>query len=132
MLSFIFLKPFHRKYLWKSNLKGSLKLSQLETQLTFAQNVSSSEAFPAFRNICGAFRRLFLNTARFYGADHVLVDMAPSIGELNKNLLFSSDFFFIPMTADAYCRSTVYTLKEILPAWRAKQKLLAAVTKTHV
>eukprot|EP00483_Globobulimina_turgida_P013680 UN13706 len=65
-------------------LPGSLDLAKLEAQITFAHNVTNPAVFPLFDDIAGGFRHLFISTCAHYNVDFALVDMGPSIGELNK------------------------------------------------
>ncbi|ETO13954.1 hypothetical protein RFI_23412, partial [Reticulomyxa filosa] len=61
--------------------------------------------------------------------DFCLVDMGPSIGELNKSLFWSSDYFLIPCSPDSYCKTTMKTMERTLPLWTEQQMRLAEVTK---
>jgi len=110
-------------------LPGSLDLAKLEPQLTFAHNVTNSKIFPLFDDIAGGFRALFLSTCAHYKIDFCLVDMGPSIGELNKSLFWSSDYFLIPCSPDSYCKTTMKTMERTLPLWAEQQMRLAEVTK---
>eukprot|EP01083_Nonionella_stella_P177593 624641_1 len=112
-------------------LPGSLQLSSIEPQLGLAHQMSDSDKYPIFRNLAGAFRELFVRTGAFYYADFVLVDMGPSIGELNQNLFFASDYFVIPACPDAYSRSTVLTMNEVLPKWAVRHQRLVEDTRDH-
>ena len=55
--------------------------------------------------------------------------MGPSIGELNKNLFWSSDYFIIPCSPDSYCKTTMKTMERTLPEWCLQQKRLYQITK---
>jgi len=55
--------------------------------------------------------------------------MGPSIGELNKSLFWSSDYFLIPCSPDSYCTTTMKTMERTLPLWAEQQARLAEVTK---
>jgi hypothetical protein len=54
-----------------------------------------------------------------YGADLILVDMSPSLGPINQNLLMTSDFFLVPMTPDYFSVMATDSLASVLPKWRA-------------
>lgn len=109
-------------------LPGSLDLAMFEPQLTFAHNLNNADCFPIFADVAGGFRCLFNETARAYDADIVIIDMGPSIGELNKNLFWSSDYFLIPCSPDAYCKTTISTMEQVLPRWAQEQERLRDAT----
>merc|ERR1711992_494157 len=68
---------------------------------------------------------MFLATAEAYNADFVLVDMGPSICEMNFNLLFSGDFFVVPANTDRMSKSALLTIVAVMQTWAGKhQKLL--------
>jgi len=96
-------------------LPGSLDLAKLEPQITFAHNVTNPMVFPLFDDIAGGFRALFLATCAEYKIDFCLIDMGPSIGELNKSLFWSADYFLIPCSPDSYCKTTMKTMERTLP-----------------
>jgi len=91
--------------------------------------VTNPSAFPLFDDIAGAFRHLFVATCAHYDIDVALIDMGPSVGELNKSLFWSADYFVLPCSADAYCKTTVQTMQSTLPQWRRQQKQLSEVTR---
>ena len=70
-------------------LPGHIGLAEYETTLGIAQELSGS--LLALRNLPGSIRFLLQVTAEKYQADFVLVDMSPSLGPLNQNLLTTSD-----------------------------------------
>ena len=72
-------------------LPGHISLAEYETTLGIAQELSGS--LLALRNLPGSIRFLLDETATKYNIDFVLVDMSPSLGPLNQNLLTTSDFF---------------------------------------
>jgi len=109
-------------------LPGSLDLAKLEPQITFAHNVTNPMVFPLFDDIIGGFRHLFISTCAHYKIDFCLIDMGPSIGELNKSLFWAADYFTIPCSPDSYCKTTIKTMERTLPLWSEKQKQLARIT----
>jgi len=109
-------------------LPGSLDLAKLEPQITFAHNITNPSVFPLFDDIVGGFRHLFISTCAHYDIDFCLIDMGPSIGELNKSLFWSSDYFLIPCSADSYCKTTIKTMQKTLPNWAIQQKQLNIIT----
>jgi len=110
-------------------LPGSLDLAKLEAQITFAHNITNPAVFPLFDDISGGFRHLFISTCAHYNIDFCLIDMGPSIGELNKSLFWASDYFIIPCSADSYCKTTIQTMQSTLPMWQQQQRRLAEITQ---
>lgn len=110
-------------------LPGSLDLAKLEAQITFAHNITNPAVFPLFDDISGGFRHLFISTCAHYQIDFCLIDMGPSIGELNKSLFWASDYFVIPCSADSYCKTTIQTMQSTLPMWYQQQRRLAEITQ---
>jgi cellulose biosynthesis protein BcsQ len=98
-------------------LPGHIGLAEYETTLGIAQELSGS--LLALRNLPGSIRFLLDETARQYGADIVLVDMSPSLGPLNQNLLSTSDFFLVPLHPDYFSSMALSSLAKILPRWKA-------------
>lgn len=113
-------------------LPGCLDLAKLEPQITFAHNICNPAVFPIFDDIAGGFRHLFISTCAEYDIDFCLIDMGPSIGELNKSLFWSSDYFLIPCSPDSYCKTTMKTMERTLPLWREQQKQLAKITQDMI
>ena len=58
-------------------------------------------------------------TAKKYKADYVLIDMSPSLGPVNQNILMTSDFFLVPMMPDYFSVMATESLAAILPKWRS-------------
>jgi hypothetical protein len=50
-------------------------------------------------------------------ADYVLVDMSPSLGSLNQNLVATSDLVFVPTSPDFYTIMALRSLARVLPNW---------------
>ena len=57
-------------------------------------------------------------TAKKYNADYLLIDMSPSLGPVNQNLLMTSDFFVL-MMPDYFSVMATDSLASILPKWRS-------------
>lgn len=110
-------------------LPGSLDLAKLEPQITFAHNITNPAVFPLFDDIVGGFRHLFISTCAELDIDFCFIDMGPSIGELNKSLFWSSDYFLIPCSPDSYCKTTIKTMEKTLPGWSDQQKQLWQITR---
>ncbi|RYH22004.1 MAG: hypothetical protein EON54_25375 [Alcaligenaceae bacterium] len=98
-------------------MPGHIGLAEYETTLGIAQELSGS--LLALRNLPGAPRYLLDETANKYQADYVLVDMSPSLGPLNQNLLTTSDFFIVPLHPDYFSSMALSSLAKTLPRWKA-------------
>src|ERR1043166_6525676 len=75
-------------------LPGHIGLAEYETTLGIAQELSGS--LLALRNLPGSLRYLLDATSEKYAADYVIVDMSPSLGPVNQNLLMTCDHFIVP------------------------------------
>jgi hypothetical protein len=64
-------------------------------------------------------RYLIIKTAEQHNADIVSIDMSPSLGAVNQNLLTTSDFFLVPMNPDYFSIMAVKSLASVLPKWKA-------------
>jgi cellulose biosynthesis protein BcsQ len=97
-------------------LPGHIGLAEYETTLGIAQELSGS--LLALRNLPGSIRFLLDETASACNADYVLVDMSPSLGPLNQNLLATSDFFIVPLHPDYFSAMALSSLAKTLPRWK--------------
>jgi cellulose biosynthesis protein BcsQ len=98
-------------------LPGHIALAEYETTLGIAQELSGS--LLALRNLPGSIRFLLDRTADKYNADFVLVDMSPSLGPLNQNLLTTSDYFIVPLHPDYFSSMALSSLAKVLPRWKS-------------
>lgn len=96
---------------------GHVNLSEYEVTLGISQELSGS--IQALRNLPGAFYYFAQQVAESKHADFVLVDMNPSLGAINQNLLMSSDFFVVPTALDYFSMMAIDSLVNILPRWIA-------------
>lgn len=101
-------------------LPGHIGLAEYEVTLGIAQELSGS--LVTLQNLPGSLHRLFSQTADKYNADLILVDMSPSLGPLNQNLLMTSDYFIVPMAPDYYSVMATASLASILPKWASWAK----------
>jgi cellulose biosynthesis protein BcsQ len=101
-------------------LPGHVGFAEYEVQLGIAQELSGS--LQALRNLPGAINDLLEKTAARFNADYILIDMSPSLGSINQNLLMISDFFLVPTTADFFSVMAIDSLMKVLPKWRAWAK----------
>lgn len=97
-------------------LPGHIALSEYETTLGVAQELSGS--LLPLRNLPGALRFLIDATAETIGADYVMVDMSPSLGPLNQNIVCVSDYFIVPLHPDYFSSMALNSLARVLPRWK--------------
>jgi cellulose biosynthesis protein BcsQ len=97
-------------------LPGHIGLAEYETTLGIAQELSGS--LLALRNLPGSIRYLLDGTANKYKVDYVLVDMSPSLGPLNQNLISTTDYFLVPLHPDYFSSMALGSLASVLPRWR--------------
>jgi len=98
-------------------LPGHIGLSEYETTLGIAQQLSGS--LIALKNLPGAIRFLLDKTGDKYESDYVLVDMSPSLGPINQNVLMTSDHFIVPLHPDYFSSMALRSLARSLPKWAA-------------
>ena len=98
-------------------LPGHIGLAEYEVTLGIAQELSGS--LVTLRNLPGSLRYLIDKTAEAYGIDIVIVDMSPSLGAVNQNLLMTSNLFIVPMHPDYFSTMAVKSLTGVLPKWKA-------------
>lgn len=96
-------------------LPGHLRLGEYEVTLSVAQELSGS--LLALRNLPGAPYYLLSTTADALGADYVLIDMSPSLGALNQNLVAISDLLLIPTAPDYFSIMALQSMARVLPRW---------------
>lgn len=102
-------------------LPGHIGLAEYEVTLGIAQELSGS--LLTLQNLPGSLHYLFYKTAKKYEADFILVDMSPSLGAINQNLLTTSDYFIVPMFPDYFSAMATVSLASILPKWSRWAKL---------
>lgn len=97
-------------------LAGHIGLSEYETTLGVAQELSGS--LLPLRNLPGSVRYMLDVTAAHHRADYVLVDMSPSVGPMNQNLLTTCDHFIVPFHPDYFSSMALDSLSGVLPRWQ--------------
>ncbi|CAD5965619.1 putative regulatory protein cII [Planktothrix agardhii CCAP 1459/11A] len=106
-------------------LPGNVGFAEYEVTLGLAQQLSGS--IQTLKNLPGAINYLFERTAEKLDADYILIDMSPSLGSINQNLLMISDFFMVPTTADLFSVMAINSLSEVLPKWYRWAKSASAL-----
>ena len=89
-------------------MPGHIGLAEYEVTLGIAQELSGS--LVTLRNLPGSLRFLIDRTAERHKIDIVLIDMSPSLGAINQNLLTTSDFFLVPMHPDYFSMMAIESL----------------------
>ncbi|MFM6138196.1 MAG: ParA family protein, partial [Sphaerospermopsis kisseleviana] len=105
-------------------LPGHVGFAEYEVILGIAQEISGS--IHTLKNLPGAISDLLEKTAKKFNADYILIDMSPSLGSINQNLLMTSDFFLVPTTADFLSVMAIDSLSRILPKWCAWTRMASA------
>ena len=98
-------------------LPGHIGLAEYEVTLGIAQELTGS--LVTLQNLPGSLRHLFNITADAIDADITIVDMSPSLGSINQNLLMTSDYFIVPMSPDYYSVMATDSLATVLPKWKS-------------
>ena len=106
-------------------LAGHIGLSEYETTLGVAQELSGS--LLPLRNLPGSIRFMLDATAAKYNVDYVLIDMSPSVGAINQNLLTTSDYFIVPLHPDYFSSMALNSLSGVLPRWQAWARTAASI-----
>lgn len=104
-------------------LPGHIGLAEYEVTLGIAQELSGSVV--TLQNLPGALKYLIDITAKDYNIDIAIVDMSPSLGAVNQNLLSISDYFIVPMHPDYFSNMAIKSLAKIIPKWRGWARLAA-------
>lgn len=104
-------------------LPGHVGFAENESTLSIAHELSSS--LSAFQNIPGSLRHLINITGDAHDIDYALIDMSPSLGAINQNLLCTSDGFIVPMAPDFFSAMALRSLSRVLPRWQAWSKKAA-------
>ncbi len=97
-------------------LPGHIGVAEYEVTLGIAQELSGS--LVTLQNLPGSINYLIDVTAASKAVDYVLIDMSPSLGPLNQNLLMISDFFVVPMNPDYFSAMAIDSLASVLPRWK--------------
>lgn len=96
-------------------IPGHVGLAEHEGTLGIAQQLS--ESVQTLRNLPGSIRFVIDRTAERYDADFVLLDLSPSLGAINQNLVTTSDFFILPTSPDVFSVMAISSLARVIPKW---------------
>jgi len=106
-------------------LAGHIGLAEYETTLGVAQELSGS--LLPLRNLPGSINYMMRLTAAKYNADYILVDMSPSVGAMNQNLLTTCDHFIVPLHPDYFSSMALNSLAGVLPRWQKWARTAASI-----
>lgn len=102
-------------------LPGNFEVDQFESWLCEAYNSRGASRSDSL----GCLNRVLQLTEMLYHRfDYCLLDLSPSIRELNQNALMTSDFFITPCSPDVFSAKAIVRLSEIVPKWREKHSFL--------
>lgn len=96
-------------------LPGNIGFAEYEVTLSLAQDLSGS--IQALQNVPGAISYLLKITAEKFNADYILIDMSPSLGSINQNIVMTSSFLILPTNPDLFSVMAIDSLLSILPRW---------------
>jgi chromosome partitioning protein len=108
-------------------LAGHIDVAGYEPELSMAHRLT--EAMPVLQNLPGAAGHLIRATADKIEAEFVLVDMSPSVGALNQNLLMQADYFMVPTSPDYFCAMAIDSLAKTLPLWHSTGENLRRIQR---
>ena len=97
-------------------MPGNIGLAEYETTLGIAQELSGSVV--TLKNLPGSLRHLIDITCQKYAIDVAIVDLSPSLGAINQNLLSISDLFLVPMAPDYFSTMAINSISDVLPRWK--------------
>ncbi len=106
-------------------LPGHVGFAEYEVTLGIAQELSGS--IQTLKNLPGSISDLLEKTATKFAADYILIDMSPSLGAINQNLLMTSNYFLVPTTADFFSLMAIDSLTKVLPKWYAWAKMASSL-----
>ncbi|MEX3899673.1 ParA family protein [Paraburkholderia sp. BR10954] len=96
-------------------LPGHIDTGLFEPDLAMAHKLLG--AMSILQNLPGALGFLLDETAKANKIDYVFLDMSPSVGALNQNLLVSCDYFIVPVAPDYFSYLAIDSLSKTLPRW---------------
>ena len=105
-------------------LPGHLRLGEFEVSLGIAQELAGSMS--ALRNLPGSIYYLLSQTAEELDIEYVLIDMSPSLGALNQNMVSISDLLVVPTSPDFFSIMALQSLARVLPRWTRWAQAAAA------
>jgi cellulose biosynthesis protein BcsQ len=103
---------------------GSALLTTLEVQLVNAVKLSSN--FPTLAQVPQYFKMLLDQLKDLFHSKNeavlILIDVSPSTGFFNQNILLSADYISLPVNADFHSYTGVRLLFQYLSSWKEDHK----------
>lgn len=96
-------------------LPGHPGFAEYENTLSIAHQLS--ETLGPVRNVPGSLHHLIHLTAKQYHIDYVFIDVSPSLGALNQNIVATSNRLIVPLCPDLFSGQAIETLSRTLPKW---------------
>ncbi len=97
-------------------MTGDILLSEYEEILSNAWIETLAGNERGFR-ISSAIYRLIENFSDANKIDYVLIDVGPNLGSLNRNVLLSCDYFFIPLVPDLFSLRGLENIGKTFVRW---------------
>src|SRR4029077_20871305 len=107
-------------------MPGHIGLAEYEVTLGIAQELSGS--LVTLRNLPGSLHYLIHATAAKYNIELAIIDMGPSLGAVNQNLVSISDYFIVPMHPDYFSTMAINSLSSVIPKWHAWAQAASQIT----
>ncbi|MDI1495593.1 MAG: Cobyrinic acid a,c-diamide synthase [Cenarchaeum symbiont of Oopsacas minuta] len=122
------IKTIHLYKVPDKNIKlvvGDIRLSEFEEELSKSWTETLSGQERGFR-ITSAIFRLLKQLSNANQIDYVFVDIGPNLGSLNRAVLLSCDYFFVPLIPDMFSLRGLdnigVTFKKWIEDWREAKK----------
>lgn len=97
-------------------IPGDILLSEFEETLAGAWVESLAGQEVGFRKT-SAIHRIIDAVATAYKVDYVLIDVGPNLGSLNRSVLLSCDYFFVPLVPDLYSLRGLENIGKTFKKW---------------
>ena len=96
-------------------LPGHISLNEYETPLALAHDLSLP--LPTLQNLPGAVGHTVQAAADKCRAEVIVLDLNPSLSQLNRNILTTADHLIVPATYDLFSTMALNSLARVLPQW---------------
>jgi len=111
-------------------LVGDRRLSQWEEDMQNATRLMKVKTKGAHLNYPGGLYNLLKIAAKNRSATHVMMDLSPACGPLNKLSLLFADDIFVPCCPEYFSMEAIESLAEMIPEWVEEvEELLKAQEK---
>jgi cellulose biosynthesis protein BcsQ len=102
-------------------IPGDLALSGFEDELStyWPRALGGSELYRPFR-LLTAFWTVMQWAAQDFAATHIVADVGPNLGAINRSALIATDYVVVPLGADLFSLQGLRNLGPTLKGWRAE------------